>query len=158
MKFFSVCLSLLYLMVQRLHLVAATPGRQLQNQVIFSLTHWSDLSLNAWGVHLKVRYDEGQWILRTKPSLVCDDIAGHLVSIASRPLNLGGQRLIHAMLDPVLWLSLIKFCPLGIPTKFRVIDCSQKLHHGDAKLANDADTCRGRVKQCYSCYNSGLPT
>ena len=51
--------------------------------------------------HLKVQYGVNQHILGFKRVLVRGDIAGHFVSIVSRPLILDFCRLAHVILNPV---------------------------------------------------------
>ena len=97
---------------------------------------------------LKIRYSVGQCILRSKEPFVRGDIAQHFAPVMSRPLNLDGQGLIHAILNPVLWLPrLIELDPLGVPAECRVLNHCQQLSHVGVEVSYDADTLKvGGVK------------
>ena len=97
---------------------------------------------------LEVQCGVYQCILGSKQSLVGGDIARRLTSIVSRPLNLDGWGLAHAIFNPVLSLSrLVELNTLGIPAISCIIDHCQQLSHGGTALSYNI-TCSFVVQTC----------
>ena len=56
---------------------------------------------------LKIRYGVGQRILRAKQTFVGGNLALHFASVGGGPQYLDGWWLAHAILNWVLWLTLL---------------------------------------------------
>ena len=75
---------------------------------------------------LKVRYGVGQRILGAKQPFVGGNLTQHFTSVGGRPQYLDGQWLAHAILDRVLWQTLVvEIDPFWIPVDGRLVNRSE---------------------------------